>query len=95
MCNLFQCRNLPPADSNGSADPYVKFYCNGSKNQTKPGDKMCTLNPQYYEMVPLQIEISRVELAPPIIISVWDYDTFSSDDLMGVCIVDLAKASFD
>lgn len=32
MCNLFQCRDLSPSDYNGSADPYVKFYCGGAEN---------------------------------------------------------------
>ena len=34
MCNLFQAKNLPSADSNALADPYVVFYCGGAEVQT-------------------------------------------------------------
>ena len=27
--NLYQCRDLPAADSDGQSDPYIEIYCNG------------------------------------------------------------------
>ena len=31
VCNLFQAKNLPSADSNALADPYVRIYCGGDE----------------------------------------------------------------
>lgn len=31
-CFIFQCRDLPAADSNGSSDPFVKIFNTSGKN---------------------------------------------------------------
>jgi hypothetical protein len=47
-CNLYQCRDLPAADSDGRADPYVRFYCGGAEESTPRLAKENNLNPMWY-----------------------------------------------
>lgn len=35
------------------------------------------------------VDVGDIHNAPPVIISVWDYDTFSADDLMGMCLAEV------
>lgn len=44
---IFQCKNLPPSDSNGLSDPFIKLW---DKNKKCPNTKIIdnTLNPIYY-----------------------------------------------
>ena len=85
--NLFQCRHLPSADSNGKADPYVIALCGPNKANTGKEDRMNNLNPMWYETLCLPVACFTKADAPPIVVQVWDYDSISSDDLMGMCVV--------
>ncbi|CAG9312955.1 unnamed protein product [Blepharisma stoltei] len=91
IVNLYQCKNLPAADSDGNSDPYIEIYCCGvtKRSKTKPN----TLNPMWYETIPIDFEISSLEDNPPILIYVFDEDEFSADDLIGICIIPLSEAS--
>ena len=95
LCHLFQCRNLPAADSTGTSDPYAVFYCAGAQASTAKDAKLGTLNPIWYETLALEVEIGSLETSPPIIVYLWDYDKAGADDLMGMCVVDMKKVSED
>lgn len=78
--HLYQARNLPPADDDGSADPYVVVRCCGQKRTTATIRN--TLNPMWYTTVTFDLELLPLHLAPQVVIQVWDWDRFSSNDLM-------------
>ena len=90
VCNLYQCKDLPASDPTGLADPYVKVLCGGSEVSTDKKAKLEILNPLWYETFSMDISMCSVETAPPIIVQVWDYDAGSSDDVMGLCIIDVS-----
>jgi hypothetical protein len=93
MCNLYQCKNLPAADSNAMSDPYVIFYCGGESISTNPKEKEDTLNPMWYQTLHLNVHCATVFDAPPIVVYVMDHDTTSEDDMLGVCIIPLEEAA--
>lgn len=41
------------------------------------------MNPIYYETFDMYIQFNDIHLAPPLVIDIFDYDTFSSDDFIG------------
>lgn len=90
VCNLYQCRNLPPSDPTGLADPYVKILCGASEISTDQKGKLGILNPMWYESFSLDISVSSSQSAPPIVVEVWDYDIGTTDDMMGICTVDMS-----
>mmetsp|Transcript_8349 Transcript_8349/g.8258 ORF Transcript_8349/g.8258 Transcript_8349/m.8258 type:complete len:976 (+) Transcript_8349:1306-4233(+) len=94
LCHLFQCKNLPSSDANGSADPYVVMYCAGNQVNTDKKAKPNTLNPMWYETLAMEISVEP-DTSTPVLIYVWDYDLGSRDDLMGMCIVNMKEIKRD
>lgn len=90
--HLFQCRNLPAADKNGLADPYVVIYCAGSEHTTRESPRECTLNPRWYETFCIPVSIPCIEESAPIVIYIYDYDEITSDDIMGVTFIEMTDA---
>eukprot|EP01094_Clydonella_sp_ATCC50884_P016025 TRINITY_DN2671_c0_g1_i1.p1 TRINITY_DN2671_c0_g1~~TRINITY_DN2671_c0_g1_i1.p1 ORF type:complete len:395 (+),score=27.44 TRINITY_DN2671_c0_g1_i1:24-1187(+) len=69
--------NLIAADSNGKSDPYCVISVPGDKHKSKVKKK--TLEPQWDETFELKVQpTDKVKIA------VYDKDTFSSDDSLGV-----------
>ena len=96
MCNLYQCKQLPAADSDANSDPYVKFYCAGAEVSTGKEERENTLNPMWYRSLPMQIICDNVEDAPPVIVYVMDHDMgLDDDDLLGICVVNLDVAAMN
>lgn len=93
VCNIFQCRSLPPSDASGLADPYVIVSHQGNTITTNKEAKVQTLNPIWYEYYILDIDFISADKSPPIFVYVWDYDKIGSDDLMGICIIDIKDSS--
>ena len=91
VCYLYQCRNLPAADSTGLADPYVKVICGKSYYVTDKQAKLEILNPLWYETFSLKVNFTSVQTAPPVIIQVWDFDLGQEDDMMGFVIVNMTE----
>ncbi|KAH7821832.1 putative C2 domain [Monocercomonoides exilis] len=84
---VFCCKNLPKADLNGLADPYLIIRLGKTHCQTKTMKN--TLNPIYNQSMSLNFDPawkSRV-----LIVEVYDHDTFSSDDLLGSCRIDVEE----
>ena len=57
VCNIYQCKNLPPADPTGLADPYVKILCGASEVSTDKKGKLGILNPLWYESYSIDVAI--------------------------------------
>eukprot|EP01114_Cavostelium_apophysatum_P020374 TRINITY_DN6807_c0_g1_i2.p1 TRINITY_DN6807_c0_g1~~TRINITY_DN6807_c0_g1_i2.p1 ORF type:complete len:695 (+),score=200.18 TRINITY_DN6807_c0_g1_i2:258-2342(+) len=72
-------RDFAVADRTGSSDPYVIVTLGGKKKKTKVKKK--TLNPQWNEAIIFDIDPNTLE--DEIVIQVFDYDRFSSDDKLG------------
>ena len=50
------------------------------------------MNPIWWVNNHINVEFDEVEDAPPIIISVWDNDDFSDNDLLGLAVVKMTNA---
>jgi len=87
LVNVYQCRNLPAADSDGAADPYLQLQCGAASVSTPKEERLNNLNPVWYRTIPLPVMCNNKEDAPPVVIYVWDYDATTGDDLMGRCVI--------
>ena len=91
---VFQCKNLPAADSDGSSDPFISVF-------NTSGDNVCTpviednINPIFMEPLEIDLDfndIKNYEDAPPIIMDVMDADEgYFSDtaDFLGRCTIQI------
>ena len=69
---IFQCRDLPAADSDGTSDPFLEFVDSDKPQRTEVVND--NLNPIYYEAVELMYEANTVQELPPFIIDCYDED---------------------
>jgi hypothetical protein len=90
--NLYQCRDLPAADSDGQSDPYIEIYCNGKENRSEMIQN--TLNPMWYSVLTLDVPFDNPEKLPPIIVYVKDRDN-SKDELLGYCTFPLLNVDIN
>lgn len=88
---IYQCRDLPAADANGTSDPYVQVWdmSEGKPKRTQTIED--NNNPLFYEVIELDYEVREIddlESYPPFILDVFDAD----DDLMDSTDDFLARA---
>ena len=76
---IFQCRDIPAADSDGQSDPFIKLWdTTAVEKKTRTIDD--NNNPLFYETLELIIETGNdVEQMAPFIFDVYDYDTLGND----------------
>lgn len=74
---IYQARDLPPGDSDGLTDAYVKIRFRGKKEKTKVASK--TTAPLFYETLQFPNEMlpKDARYGPDIVVQVWDSDTLS------------------
>eukprot|EP00941_MAST-03F_sp_MAST-3F-sp1_P004856 g4856.t1 len=79
--HVYQGRNLPSSDDDGSLDPYlkIKFFTDSVKTRKK----RCTRDPLWYQTFTFDVSLPPREYMPLVTITVWDYDKFSADDKCG------------
>jgi hypothetical protein len=70
---LFQCRDVPAADSDGQSDPYIQYW-DTTKETKKTKIIEDNLNPMFFECKELVLETNTIEDLPPFILDIWDYD---------------------
>eukprot|EP00033_Pygsuia_biforma_P002484 GCRY01002754.1.p1 GENE.GCRY01002754.1~~GCRY01002754.1.p1 ORF type:complete len:1277 (-),score=458.89 GCRY01002754.1:265-4095(-) len=91
--HIYQGRYLLPADNNGLSDPFIKLRLGPKKAKTKV--RNATLFPQWYETLVLNVELpANLNLAPKIIMQVFDKDTIGGNDFLGraeVAVTNLRK----
>ncbi len=79
--HVFQCRNIPAADSNGLSDPFLKIRFAG-RESIKTKVKKKTLFPTYYETHVLDdVQLPHADkftYAPPLSIKLYDEDAFGT-----------------
>jgi len=94
-CYIYQCKDLPSADSDGSADPYISVYNpNGAGLRTRTIED--NLNPIFYDVVEVHYDLLSLEACPPIVLDVWDTDVGffdGTDDFLGRAVVYLNEAA--
>jgi len=91
---IYQCRDLPSADSNGSSDPFVQVW------DMSDGKPKCTQtiddnnNPLFYEVIEMDYEVRDINdlySYPPFILDVFDKDEElmdNDDDFLARAIVE-------
>ena len=95
-CYIFQCRDLPSADDDGSSDPFLQIF-NTDGDDVRSSVIDDNLNPIYYESRTFDYEFNGgIKNAPPIIISAFDTDAgfiSSSNDYLARAVIYLDNAS--
>ena len=69
---VFQCRDLPAADSDGTSDPFLEFTDTDKPQRTVVVND--NLNPIFYNAIELMYEANSIEELPPFIIDCYDED---------------------
>jgi Ca2+-dependent lipid-binding protein len=77
-CYIFQCKELPAADSDGKSDPYVEVYNMIGKNE-KTEEIEDNLNPIFLTHLDINLEVRKENLAkyecyPPVLLNLFDSD---------------------
>jgi hypothetical protein len=81
--HVYQCRNLPAADADGGIDPYIRARFCGNVAQTVC--KLQSTDPLFYQTLEFSVYLEENRaVAPELVLELWDFDQWSSDDLMGV-----------
>lgn len=81
------CTGLDDADFAGTTDPYVYLQIDGCEPQ-QTEKKEGTINPEWFQEV--MFEGIENPLSKTLKITIYDDDTYSRDDKIGYCEVDLA-----
>eukprot|EP00003_Mantamonas_plastica_P023874 TRINITY_DN4363_c0_g1_i1.p1 TRINITY_DN4363_c0_g1~~TRINITY_DN4363_c0_g1_i1.p1 ORF type:complete len:910 (+),score=331.98 TRINITY_DN4363_c0_g1_i1:865-3594(+) len=80
--HMYQGKHLPVADSTGVSDPYCVVQCGHFYKSTSIKEK--TLFPMWYESLEMEVELpANLDLAPDVMVTVFDHDTFGSDEFLG------------
>lgn len=83
-------RDLAAKDSNGLSDPYVYVWTVPelhSKTRCKSKTIYKSLNPEWEETFEFEVDTSNPD--GELLVEVWDYDRFASDDFMGTIAIPL------
>jgi Ca2+-dependent lipid-binding protein len=92
---IYQCKDLPAADSNGSSDPYIEVWSTDKKKcKTPVVEDNC--NPIFFSTLDVYLDFATKVDAPPIILNIWDEDTDlldSTDDFIGRAVIDINDAA--
>ena len=92
--NVYQCKELPPSDDNGTSDPYVKIWSPFSPKDSEK--KMMTTrvvndnnNPIFYNTLQSYFYSVDYDWAPPVVLDIYDQDSgaFSTDDFIGRAVI--------
>lgn len=92
VLNVIHAKDLPIADKGveGSlSDPLVKFTTQGAADSVETPVISNTLNPVWNKTLLMQYKAASLAEVEPLIVSVYDHDRFSSNDLLGSVDVDL------
>lgn len=93
---VYQARDLPAADAEGTSDPYCKIWDTTATEKNSKTTIECedNCNPMWYECVELDYEVENfndLETYPPFIFDIYDKDEDlfdSTDDYLCRCIVE-------
>ena len=91
---LYQCKDLPAADDNGSSDPYIEVW-SSDKNKSLTPFIEDNCNPIFFSALEIYYDYQTPADAPPIILNIWDKDegVLESDDFIGRAVIYLKDAA--
>ena len=89
---VFQCRDLPSADSDGQSDPYIRLW-DTTKDLRQTTCIEDNNNPLFYETLELMIETPTLQDMPPFVLDIYDKDTLG-DDFICRCLIPIAEAKY-
>ena len=98
-CFIFQCRDLPAADSDGSSDPFITIF-NSVGEEQKTAVIEDNVNPIFMDCKEIGINLADVKDfsdAPPCIMDVMDADhgyISSSADFLGRCTIYMDQVKY-
>jgi hypothetical protein len=84
-CNIYQAKDLIAGDSSGVSDPFLSFYVMGTEAKTSVIQE--TLNPVWNERLEFIANFDDLDDAPPLILTMWDYDGANDHDFIGSSIL--------
>jgi hypothetical protein len=91
-CHVFQARGLPAADDDGTIDPFVVCRLGGKVRRTRHHAN--THDPLFYETLTFDVMLrEQLELAPEVILQLWDHDAWTADELVGGLRLPLGRAT--
>ena len=76
-CYIFQARDLPPADSDGTSDPELHVHGDGTDQLEFRLSTLViedNMNPMYYEALEYTTEATSIDDLPPFIVDCFDFD---------------------
>jgi hypothetical protein len=85
---------LPPADSEGSSDPYIEVW-SPDKNKAVTPVVEDNCNPIFFSTVEVYYDFTTPAESPPMILNIWDKDegVMTTDDYLGRAIIFLKDAA--
>lgn len=86
LVTVLAARSLLSKDLNGLSDPYATVTLGGQKSTTRVIKR--TLSPAWQETFLFVIHEDMKNKAEPLRISVFDHDTFGSDELLGHVVIE-------
>jgi hypothetical protein len=90
---IWQCRDLPAADENGSSDPFIKIADSEKDHETET--IWDNLNPLFYQGLELLYEANSEKELPPIVVEVFDKDENlvgkDDEDFISRAVLNLSK----
>ena len=81
--HVVEARDLKPMDVDGTSDPYIVLEIENQRIETNY--KKSTLSPVWNESFNFDISHGR----EPLVVTVWDKDTFGNDEFEGMCVIPL------
>ena len=100
-CFVYQCRNLPSGDKDGTSDAQVIGYSvleeeEKRNQQTKTEVSKDNLNPVFYEAIDMLVCYGKSDMHPPFILDIYDIDSgmlATSKDFLGRAVIQLDKGA--
>jgi Ca2+-dependent lipid-binding protein len=71
-CFIFQCRDIPSADADGSSDTFISLWNPDKNKEVKTRVIEDSTNPIFFETIEIVYDYADIESAPPIVMNIWD-----------------------
>jgi C2 domain len=95
-CYIYQCKDLPAADSEGTSDPFIEIWTYDKKKTCTPVvEDNC--NPMFLSCLEVYYDYLELTDAPPLVLNIWDRDTGileGDDDFIGRAVIFLPESTY-